>query len=154
MTAIIERATATENRRLYPGSIFDIRVSAGETNNAICIADYIAIPGSEPPRHVHSVEDEIFIIKEGSVTFFRGDEMIEAIAGDIVYLPVHVPHHFKITSKKVKGTLIATPGNIETFFRLLSVPYEGDYIPPVTRPTNDEVDYFISLTESFGMRFV
>ena len=154
MTTVHERTTETENRRLYPGTIFNILVSAGESNNAIAIADYEAIPGSEPPRHVHSIEDEIFILKEGSITFFRGDDIIEAGAGDTVFLPVNVPHHFKITSEKVKGTLIATPGNIETFFRLLSVPYDGDTIPPVTPPTDEQINFFVSLTESFGMKFV
>jgi quercetin dioxygenase-like cupin family protein len=154
MTTVLERTTATENRRLFPGTIFNIRVTAEESNNAISIADYEAISGSEPPRHVHTVEDEIFIIKEGTITFFRGDDIVEAGAGDIVFLPVNVPHHFKITSEKVKGTLIATPGNIESFFRQLSVPYEGDTIPPVTPPTDKQISYFVSLTESFGMKFV
>jgi len=67
---------------------------------------------------------------------------------------VNIPHHFKIISDKVKGTLIATSGNIESFFRQLSVSYEGDTIPPVTPTTDEQISYFVSLTESFGMKFV
>ncbi|HKZ67157.1 MAG TPA: hypothetical protein VJ111_12400 [Chitinophagaceae bacterium] len=44
MSTVPERPAATENRRLYPGTIFNIRITAAESNNAIVIADYEAIP--------------------------------------------------------------------------------------------------------------
>ena len=137
-----------------PGTVFNIRVSAAESNNSIVIADYVAIPGSEPPRHVHTLEDEVFIINEGTVTFFRGDEIIHGIAGDIVFMPKNVPHHFKITSDVVKGTLMATPADIEHFFRSLAAPFDGISIPPVVPPTEEQINYFVSQTLKFGMQFV
>lgn len=137
-----------------PGTVFNIRVSAAESNNSIVIADYVAIPGSEPPRHVHTVEDEVFMLNEGTVTFFRGDEVIYGKAGDIVFLPKNVPHHFKLTSDVVKGTLMATPANIEHYFRSLAAPFEGITIPPVVEPTEEQLNYFVSQTLKFGMQFV
>lgn len=139
------------NKFLMGGNLFTVRVSAEQTNNAIFVADFQAIPGSEPFRHVHTREDEIFIIKEGAATFFIGDEIITARVGDVVYLPVNVPHHFKITSAIAKGILIATPGNIENFFRELSVPFDGNEIPAIATPTTDQVQYMLTVAESYGM---
>ena len=145
----------TQARALaIPGTVFNIRVSAAESNNSIVIADYVAIPGSEPPRHVHSIEDEVFMINEGTVTFFRGDEIIYGKAGDIVFLPKNVPHHFKITSGMVKGTLMATPATIEHFFRSLARPFQGTTVPPVVPPTEEEINFFVVQTLKFGMQFV
>lgn len=153
MTTVSAKATKA-GRRLFPGMIYDIRVSSSESNGSICIADLQAIPGCEPPRHVHHNEDEVFILKEGTATFFIGDDIVNAAPGDVVLLPVNVPHHFTITSAKVKATIIMTPGKLEEFFEALSVPFEGDEVPPVTPPTEEQVKYFVQTTESFGMKFV
>ena len=153
MTTVLE-TTKTNDKRLFAGTIFTFRVTNEESNGSIMVADFEGTPGTEPPRHVHTIEDEVFIIKKGTVTFFVGDDIIQAGAGDTILLPVNVPHHFKITSDKVIGTLIATPGNIEDFFRQLSVPYDGNGIPSLTPPTEEQIKHFVSVTESFGMNFV
>jgi len=153
MTTILA-TTKTNEKRLFGGTVFTFRVTADESNGSIMVADFEGTPGTEPPRHVHTIEDEVFIIKKGNVTFFVGDEIIQAGPGDTILLPVNVPHHFKITSDKVIGTLIATPGNIEDFFRQLSTPYDGGIIPPVTAPTAEQIKHFVSVTESFGMNLV
>jgi len=153
MTTVLATTKANE-KRLFGGTFFKFSVTSEESNGTIMVADFEGTPGTEPPRHVHTIEDEVFIIKKGNVTFFVGDEIIQAGAGDTILLPVNVPHHFKITSDKVIGTLIATPGNIEDFFRQLSIPYDGDGIPSFTAPTEEQIKHFVSVTESFGMNFV
>lgn len=154
MESVLEQKRVGEDRRARSGIIFTHRVSTVQSNNAIAVFEYEALPGSEPPRHIHTREDEIVIIKEGTVTFFVGDDIIEAGPGSIVYMPVNVPHHFVITSPMAKGILIATPGNIDHFFRQFSVPYLGAAIPPVTTPTPEQISSFVALSERFGMRFV
>ncbi len=154
MRTVLERTTQKAEKRLYRGGIFTVRVSSKESNNAIVVAEFESVAGCEPPRHVHHREDEIFILKEGTVTFFIGDDIVQAVAGDIVYLPVNVPHHFKFTSDKIKATLVATPGNIENFFLQISEPYEGTEIPPASAPTQEELSNFGELYKSFGMELL
>ena len=101
-----EMLKSTENRRAFPGLIFN--VVPGAANDNVFIAEVEGLAGSEPPRHVHTREDEIVVIKEGTITYFIGDETISAVAGDTVVLPKDIPHHFVITSKKMKITLITT----------------------------------------------
>ncbi|WP_052273384.1 cupin domain-containing protein [Flavihumibacter solisilvae] len=142
------------NRRASPGCMFNFRVSSRESENPIVVADFEAIPGFEPPRHTHTVEDEVFMIKEGTVTFFVADEIIEAGPGDTIYLPINVPHHFRITSDKVTGTLILVPGKSEDFFRELSIPYEGYDIPEFVPPTKEQVRHFIDVTENYELQCI
>ena len=153
LPAILSKKQSRESLSM-PGTLFNILVGCEESNGAIVIAEMHAVPGSEPPRHVHTKEDEVFIIREGSITFFIGDDIIQANAGDTVYLPVNVPHHFTITSEVASGYVMATPGNIEHFFRSIARVTDDNTIPPVQVPTEDQVNHFISQTIAFGMKFV
>ncbi len=51
-------------------------------------------PGEGPPLHVHPY-DETFVVIEGRARFFVGDQVIEAVAGEIVMGPKGVPHRFE-----------------------------------------------------------
>ncbi len=154
MTTATTTVDLSYKRFAMPGMIFTIRLGSEESNGSIVIADFEAMPGCEPPRHIHTLEDEIFIIKEGTITFFIGDDIVEGKEGDVIFLPKNVAHHFAITSDRMKATVMATPGNIEHFFRSISIPYETGDIPAVEIPTQEQVDYFVQQTQAFGMQFV
>ncbi|MAC76684.1 MAG: cupin [Rhodobacteraceae bacterium] len=50
-------------------------------------------PGEGPRLHVHPY-DETFVVIEGRVRFFVGDQVIDAVAGEVVLGPKAVPHRF------------------------------------------------------------
>ncbi len=50
-------------------------------------------PGTGPVLHVHPY-DEVFVILEGRARFFVGDEVIDAVAGEVVLGPAGLPHRF------------------------------------------------------------
>ena len=50
-------------------------------------------PGRGPSLHRHQYE-EVFVLREGEVTFTIGDEERVARAGDIVVAPPDTPHAF------------------------------------------------------------
>jgi quercetin dioxygenase-like cupin family protein len=54
-------------------------------------------PGEGPSLHRHPYE-EIFILLDGQATFRRGDDKIDAQAGEIVIVPPNTPHGFTNTS--------------------------------------------------------
>jgi quercetin dioxygenase-like cupin family protein len=141
-------------RRAYPGAIYTVLVPASATNNRIFMAEVESIPGSEPPRHVHEREDEIAILKEGKITFFVGHEVIHAEAGDTVFLPKNIPHHFVITSDYARTILITTPGDFENFFKARSVLYDGIEIPETEIPTQSHIDQMERLMVVHGLHHV
>ncbi len=54
--------------------------------------------GFSPPRHVHTREDEVFLVLDGDVCFDVDGERRAAGPGTTVYMPRGVPHSFRIQS--------------------------------------------------------
>ena len=52
-------------------------------------------PGREVEAHVHDGEDDAFYILEGVMTFFSGDEKVEAGPGTFLLAPEGVEHGFR-----------------------------------------------------------
>ena len=50
-------------------------------------------PGHGPRLHRHPY-DETWVVLEGNLTFYAGDEELDAAAGDIVIVPARTPHKF------------------------------------------------------------
>ena len=46
------------------------------------------------PKHSNTVEHEQYVIR-GSAEVHIGDEILNAVAGDVVYIPAGVPHSYK-----------------------------------------------------------
>ena len=51
-------------------------------------------PGGESPNHSHASEHEVFIVK-GHGTVQVDEKTIILNAGDVVYIPPNIKHHFK-----------------------------------------------------------
>ncbi len=89
--------------------------------------------GGEPPAHFHQLEDETFYVLESEINFHIGDRRFTAKAGDSVFAPRDVPHHFSLETPTAKALLLITPSGIETFFREYSVPAQSLELPPVAK---------------------
>ena len=152
-STIEKKATSTESRRAFPGVVFNVLMHDNTTGSNIFVAEVEGLRGSEPPRHVHTWEDEVVTIKEGNITYFVGDDIIFAKPGDTVILPKNVPHHFAITSEKMRVVLVATSANFGDFFCSISSPYNGKDIPVPQRPSKEKIKEMIELTQSFGIYY-
>lgn len=141
--------------RIYPGGRFFFRLTSEETNGAFAIIDVDIIPGNEPPRHCHEIEDETNMIYEGSLTYFIGDDIIHANAGDIVFMPRGVPHNFKVTSEKASVRLIVTPGGFENFFAGITHPCDDENMQLEARElSKEEIENVVKTAAKFKVRFV
>ena len=155
-TPTLAKEVANATRRLYRGtSVIKFLLSSEDTNNALSIIEVHVLAGTEPPRHVHEREDEVFVLKEGEITFFIGENMIKAFPGDVVFAPRGVAHHFKINTPSAKMMGVITPGGFDQFFWKQSVPYSaGEPIAPVGPPTQSALESIIKLSEEYGVRMV
>jgi len=95
---------------------------AKDTDGDIFIEDVTGKPGGGVPLHMHSLEDELFIIHKGEVTFTVGTEEHVVHAGAMVYGPAGIPHAIKFTgSEEAHLTTIVIPGrNFEEFVNATS----------------------------------
>ncbi len=94
-----------------------VRASAADTDGRISMIESVGQrPGDGPPRHVHSREDEAFYVIEGSYTWLRGDERIEATPGAFIWLPRGVPHRFIVGPSGGRMIHLFVPGGIDRYF--------------------------------------
>ena len=69
------------------------------------------------PLHVHEVEDEAFIMLEGSIRAWLGDEHHDVDAGGVAFLPHGLPHAFRVTSPTARFLVLGLPGGLEELYR-------------------------------------
>ncbi|MES2647220.1 MAG: cupin domain-containing protein [Bacteroidota bacterium] len=155
-TPTLSHEVANATRRLYRGSaVVKFLLSSEDTNNALSIVEFKMLAGTEPPAHIHYNEDEVFIIKQGELTFFIGDNPVKAYIGDVIFAPRGVAHSFTINTESATMLTIMTPGGFDKFFWKQSTPYSaGEPVKPVGPPTQSAINAVVKLAEEFGVRFV
>ena len=62
------------------------------------LIDMLLPPGDQPPLHVHDA-DEGFLVLEGELTLWAGDDQLVLRHGDFVNAPAGVPHTYRVTSE-------------------------------------------------------
>ncbi len=102
------------------GERISFRVRATQVNGRYSIMDSLAGPGSATPRHSH-VEDEIFYIIDGTLTFALGEDVFDVQPGGVVVAPAGTSHAWKNrTDGEVHMLVIFSPGGIENLFNRLA----------------------------------
>jgi quercetin dioxygenase-like cupin family protein len=100
-----------------PGDRYTFLVTGEESGGAYFVMEALVPPGGGPPPHIHRREDETFYVLEGSCTFWLGDRMVVASAGDFVNVPRGTVHCFRNEGAETARLLITfTPSGIERFF--------------------------------------
>jgi mannose-6-phosphate isomerase-like protein (cupin superfamily) len=124
--------------RWFFGMLVTARATAADTDGQYTLLEVVAPPGLEAPLHVHHTEDEGFLILEGDVVLYVGDERIEATAGEFAYGPREVPHRFEVGPAGARMLWVATPAGFENLVEAASVPAEAMTLPPpeVVPPEN------------------
>jgi quercetin dioxygenase-like cupin family protein len=108
--------------------------------------------GAAPPLHIHHNEDETFLVLAGGMSFFVGDERIEAIAGDFVFAPMNVPHAFLVKSDRAEYLSSFTPAGAERFFSEVAPRVVPGEPPP--SPRQPELDEFGRIAANYGIEIV
>jgi len=95
----------------------DCKVSAKDTNGAMCIFEFTGTGGG--PRHLHHHQDEWIYIVHGELDLEVGSEQRHMCAGESVFLPREVAHGWAATGDKpVRIVNVYQPaGKMEEFFR-------------------------------------
>jgi mannose-6-phosphate isomerase-like protein (cupin superfamily) len=104
------------------GGQFDCKVSAKDTNGALCIYDTYRQEKGGPALHLHHSQDEWFYVMKGEFIVKVGDDMLNLKAGDSAFAPRKIPHAFaKINEGEAQMMVLFQPaGSMEDFFRQMS----------------------------------
>ena len=126
-----------------------------DTNGAFFLVEAMLAPGTEPPPHVHTREDELFYVLEGEFDVYVGKEAFRMKTRECVFLPRLKPHAFVIRSPRLRVLALFTPAGLEEVFRGMSTPAQRLELPTgaVTYSTGDLKQTAQRLSE-YGARFL
>ena len=99
------------------GTTMRLVATAANTGGRFTVFEQVTPVGWGPPRHIHSREDEIFHILEGTYELHVGDERKIVSAGASAVLPRHLPHGFRnVASTPSRLLSVIAPGGLEEYF--------------------------------------
>jgi quercetin dioxygenase-like cupin family protein len=112
-------AQATDQQQLewLGGGIMTVLFDAQSTSGQLMVLRTRLRRGDAVPVHVHSREDEMFVLLQGSGVFWVGEDRFEVGEGGVVFLPRNLPHAYRFTSETADVLTLCTPAGFEEFFR-------------------------------------
>ena len=113
-----------------------------ETGGRLMALMTIAAPGEGPPLHTHANEDECLVVLDGRMRFRLGDDIEDAPAGSLVFVPRGAVHTWQnIGDSSARMLVLFTPSGMERFFeRFAALDTVGpDAVAQATEGTGMEV---------------
>ena len=141
-----------ENSYWYIGHLMSLLVKTEETGGRYSLLRATERKGLEPPPHIHTKEDETFLILEGNVVYTVGNQTFHAKEGDIMFLPKNIKHSFKIKTEKLETLILLTPGGLEKYFVEMSIPAKELQLPPLPQGPPD-IKKLIATASKYGVKF-
>lgn len=136
------------------GMLVTLKALGNETGGSYSLFEDIVPPGSGPPAHFHTKEDETWYMLEGDLVWKVGDQEFNATKGSFVHLPRLVPHTFANKSDKPAHMVLTyAPAGFEMWF--LQVGKEVKNLaesPP--KPTKEDIELALRLSKQYGVVFL
>jgi mannose-6-phosphate isomerase-like protein (cupin superfamily) len=97
-----------------------VRASSESTGGALSLFEELA-PMIDTPRHVHSLDDELFYVLEGEHVIDVGDVEHRVGPGGSVFGPRGIPHaQRRVVPGEGRLLVLTVPGGFDGFFRELA----------------------------------
>lgn len=115
--AYLAQADQQQKLEWLDGGIFSVLLDGAATDGQLTVGRFSVAEGEAPPYHMHTREDEVFLLVKGEALVWAADKQMELSEGGIVFLPRNVPHGYRIVSETADLLMICTPAGIEGMFR-------------------------------------
>jgi quercetin dioxygenase-like cupin family protein len=142
-----KRGASLERSKWYMGMLLTNLAETADTNRAYSLFEATLVPGTEPPPHVHSREDELFYVLEGEFDVYVGKEVLNGKTGECIFLPRFKPHTFIVRSPRLRLLILFTPAGVEEAFRGMSSPAQN------LEPPTEALTYSAEDLEQTAQRF-
>ena len=98
-----------------------VLLTTGATGGAISVIMAWHKPGEGPPDHMHSSQEEMFFIVEGTYELTAGGQTSTVGPGTIVFIPRNVVHRFRNVGDATACMLDwSLPGGQDRYFKAVS----------------------------------
>lgn len=129
-----------------------IRVSGDETEGRLAVVELTGPHGHMPPLHIHHAEDEAFVVLDGEITLYAGDEAHTLRAGESALGPKGVPHTFRVESETARWMVSCAPAGFDRFVAEVGQPAAEAVIPKM--PVMPDPAAFQAICESYGIELL
>jgi len=152
-------ATAQESEAFSASQSFDflgfrttILLTGAETGNSSALLDARIPANAGPKPHIHTREDEVYLIRRGTFQFFMDGICLQVGPGATLYLPKKHMHTFRnITQQPGEVLLFVYPAGLEQYFR--EVHELGLKMPQDTNKLNELSESKYGITYRPGYDF-
>jgi quercetin dioxygenase-like cupin family protein len=154
--SVIVRGTGVGPATWAMGSLFERLASGTQTGDAFAVSVITQPPGIATPLHVHAHEAEAFYVLEGTMTYRAGDDVHHLAGGSFIYLPVGVPHGFRITGDGPARFLgIVAPGRLMDLYDEVGIPATDHRLPGGDGlPMDEEIRRWNEVGPRYGLTVV
>ena len=119
VVASAQQPTASKAKSFgFMGGQVTILQSGADTGGSSALLDIHVPANGGPPPHIHTREDEVYLVKSGTFQFFMDGMCRQAGPGATMYMPKGRMHAFKnIATVTGEQLLFVYPAGVERFFR-------------------------------------
>jgi quercetin dioxygenase-like cupin family protein len=133
------------------GDLYTFKTVSQDTNGTYSLMEMIVYPQTSSPLHVHSREDESFLVQSGEIQFQINGQTLIATSGTFIYSPKGQRHLFANNSSQSASVLCwVTPAGLEQFFMEIGTPADDPTAPPPP-VTEAEIQKTIALAPKYGL---
>ena len=116
-----------------------IKTTGKDTAGEFALVELVALPGAEPPPHIHHSTDETYCLLEGELEVLDGESTFTASAGSVFYIPKGTLHAWRnATTEPARALLVITPAGFEGVIEEVGVPGTLSSPPPPPPPLTAE----------------
>jgi mannose-6-phosphate isomerase-like protein (cupin superfamily) len=129
------------------GNILSVMLNGQQTGGMLAVMSELTPPGGGPPLHMHSNEDEIFLVAEGCISYYVEDQWIAVGVGGSVFLPRGCAHCYRNTGTiPSRHWIITLPAGFEKFFANCASEF--------SRTSNPDVERIIEIHREHGIELI
>lgn len=153
-SAVVVTKSERDTRWFFQ-NLVDIIASGEQTGGAYAIFELLGPPGDEVPPHLHTDEDEAFLIVEGQMTIWVGDQTRVLKPGDYALMPRNVVHCYRVDPDGPARWLgITSPAGFEKFVVEVSQPAAERRLPQPQEPSPEQLAALGSIGQKYGLTFL
>ncbi len=130
-----------------PAGVATVMLDGEQTGGTLSVIMSPTVPGDSPPLHVHEHDDELFLVVEGTISYFLDDHWTDVGPGGVVYFPKGTPHCYRNNGTTIgHHWIITTPSGFEQFF--------ARFAEELRRSDGPDPQRVMSIMEEHGYRFL
>lgn len=135
------------------GDVGSLLASGKQTGGSYCLFRLKVGPGNGTPPHMHTREDETFIVLKGELTMWCNGERLVLRAGDVAFGPKDVPHHYlNETASTVEVMVLAVPAGFDDF--TIEAAYEVPAGSECTAPDPAQIQKVLDACPRYGIKIL